>query len=117
MKKQSYENFHLLDFLDHHGISYRTSGKNIGAGWIGIETCPFCTGGGFHFGVHARSKVGNCWICGEKCSPLGLIMALVNCQSHECYNILREFSSEDISWIPKPDETGERVIFPLDMLK
>lgn len=110
--RQSFETFHLLNFLDDHGIAYRSSGKNIGAGWIGIESCPFCTGGGYHFAVHARSKSCNCWICGETCNIIGFIKAVLNCGNHVAYSNIKEFNDDNIDWIPEDDTTGQEVTWP-----
>lgn len=110
--KQDFETFHILNFLDEYGIAYKTSGKNIGAGWVGVETCPFCTGGGYHFAVHARHKTGNCWICGETCNAVGLVRAVLNCGNREAYENISRFNSEDLDWIPEGDETGQEVIWP-----
>lgn len=115
--KQTFESFHLLEFLDEYGIAYKSSGKNIGAGWIGIETCPFCTGGGYHFAVHARHKTGNCWICGETCNAIGLIIALLDCNVKVAYENINQFNSEDLDWIPEADSTGQIVIWPDGIIK
>jgi len=115
--KQSFETFHVLDFLDEYGIAYKTSGKNIGAGWIGIESCPFCTGGGYHFAVHARSKTGNCWICGETCNAVGLVRAMLDCNSGEAYKNIKQFNSDDLDWIPEDDTTGQEVLWPDGLVK
>jgi hypothetical protein len=110
--KQSFETFHVLEFLDEYGIAYKTSGKNIGAGWIGLESCPFCTGGGYHFAVNARSKTGNCWICGETCNAVGLVIAILDCNSAEAYKNIKQFNSDDMDWMPEADETGQEVVWP-----
>lgn len=116
-RKVDFSTFHIINFFDEHGISYRTSGKNIGAGWIGLESCPFCTAGGFHFGVHARNKTGSCWICGESCGCLTLVKVLLDCDKREAWSEIKRFNSDDLSWIPDQDYTGDSVIFPDGMVK
>ena len=115
--KQSYETFQILNFLDEYGIAYKTSGKNIGAGWIGIETCPFCTGGGYHFAVNARSKTSNCWICGETSNAVNLVKAFLDCSTREAFDNIKQFDSDDMDWIPEPDHTGAEVIWPDGVIK
>lgn len=115
--KQSFDTFQVLNFLDEYGIAYKTSGKNIGAGWIGVETCPFCTGGGYHFAINARSKTGNCWICGETCNAINLIKSFLDCNTREAYENIKKFDSDDLDWMPEPDYTGNEVIWPDGMNK
>ena len=53
-------------------IDYKTSGKNISAGWIGTN-CPFCGEQNYHCGVNLDSKRYSCWVC----SASGTILKLV----------------------------------------
>lgn len=59
----------LLDGLD---IEYKTSGKNIGSGCVGI-VCPFCGDQSNHCGIFIRKNLFKCWVCGEKGSIVKLI--------------------------------------------
>jgi len=107
-----YSSFNIIGFLDEHGISYRTSGKNIANGWIGIESCPFCSGGGFHFGVKLSSNSGSCWLCGENANAIKIISAIAEIGWKEAYQILYKFSSDVVDWIPESDKPGQQVILP-----
>ena len=56
MGKLSLQDFDITQFLEDHDIGFRTGVKNVGIGWIGVETCPFCGVGGYHFGININSK-------------------------------------------------------------
>lgn len=59
------EHVDIRELLESIGINYRESGKNIGKGWLGIESCPYCGTGNFHIGIHISTKAVSCWKCGE----------------------------------------------------
>jgi DNA primase len=67
----------IQNILDQFDIDYKTSGKNIGRGWIGIEECPFCGGGGFHCGIKSSGCGFSCFICGEKGGIVKLLLRLL----------------------------------------
>ena len=46
----------LIDFLDEIDVNFETSGKNIGEGWVGIDTCPFNGCSNLHFGINIANK-------------------------------------------------------------
>jgi len=52
----------VKDILDHFGIDYKPSGKNVSANDVNID-CPLC-GGERHLGIHVTKGLINCWICG-----------------------------------------------------
>jgi len=110
--KTDYSSFNIIGFLDEYGISYRTSGKNIANGWIGIETCPFCSGSGFHFGVKLSSNNGSCWICGDGGNAVSIIANVAEVSWKEAYQILHKFNSDVVDWIPESDKPGQQVILP-----
>lgn len=115
MKKKSYQDystFNVVAFLDEFGISYKTSGKNIANGWIGLESCPFCTAGGFHFGIRLSSNTGSCWICGETGNALKIVSAVAEVGWRESYVIIAQFSSDTVDWVTIGDSPGESVIYP-----
>lgn len=69
-------------FLDQHGVAYRTTGRNVGAGRLVVK-CPFCGAAdpSEHMGILLN---GEAWGClrdkthrGK--SKIKLVMALLNC--------------------------------------
>jgi hypothetical protein len=57
------QEFDIYQFLDDNNITYKTTGENIGVGWIGIETCINCENSNYHFGININTKTYSCWIC------------------------------------------------------
>jgi DNA primase len=116
-KHKDFSGFNVLAFLDDYGIGYKSSGKNIANGWIGVESCPFCTGGGFHFGIRLSSNSGNCWICGETGNAVKIISAIADIGIRETYQVIEKYSSETIDWVTLPDSTNSELIYPDGILK
>lgn len=58
------DNVDLRDLLDSLNIHYTSSGKNVSAGWVGVQ-CPFCDDNHNHMGINIRSKLVSCWKCGK----------------------------------------------------
>ncbi len=110
--KNSYkfEGFDIFKFLDHYNIPYTEYGKNIGNSWFALEECPFCQGGGNHFGINIQSKGYSCFICGEKGAPPNLVKELLRVSYGEALGIIKEFFNGDLEFDIK--ETGDKVIFP-----
>lgn len=111
-KQQDFSSFNVASFLDDYGIGYKRSGKNIANGWLGIESCPFCTGGGFHFGIRLNSNSGNCWVCGETGNALKIVSAIAEVGYRESFEIIKKFSSDTVDWITLPDSVGKDVVMP-----
>lgn len=117
MKRKTTGNYSDVDlegFLDHHGINYRTSGKNIGSEWMGI-CCPFCGESGYHCGIHLDHKLFSCWVCAESGTFLRLITCLLNCSWKEALTALDPFRGHFVE--RKPLELAKEVIFPTRMTK
>lgn len=117
MAKKSYKDWSSIDMmgiLDLYDISYSSSGKNIGTGYFGIETCPFCEASGNHFGVRIDSNVGVCFVCGESGTPPKIIKEITQEPWKKVYELLNEFSDDD-RWIPTSPSHGDEVIFPEDV--
>jgi hypothetical protein len=68
--------FNVTDYLDSKGIYYRSEGKNIQPGWVGID-CPFCIDQdrGQHLGISATGGI-SCWRCGARGNVYKLIKLL-----------------------------------------
>ena len=114
MTKKTYKDWSSIDLigiLNLYDISYSDSGKNIGTGYFGIETCPFCEAPGNHFGVRTDSNVGTCFVCGETASAPRIVKEITQEPWKKVYDILKEFSDDD-RYIPSTPSPGDDVIFP-----
>ena len=65
----------IEQFLSEQGIDYRTEGKNIGQGCVGV-CCPFCGDTSYHLGIFRDHKNWTCWCCNEKGCLYDLMRAL-----------------------------------------
>jgi len=110
-----FQEFDIFKFLDHYDIPYLEYGKNIGTQWFSLKECPFCGGGGNHFGVNIQSKGWSCWICGEKGTAPKLVMELLKIEYPEAMDIIKEFYDGDLEFIIK--ETGDEVIMPSGVIE
>lgn len=60
----------LQEFLSEHKVSCSTTHKKHSrAGWIQIETCPWCHSGNFHLGITLDCSRASCYVCGGKHVP------------------------------------------------
>jgi len=83
-------------YLDHRGILYSYSGKNVQQGWIGIQ-CVWCDDHSNHLGINLSSKTISCWKCGQKGTILKLIMKLERCNLDKANQIAKNFQNVIIS--------------------
>jgi DNA primase len=88
--------FDILAYLDDKGIPYKPGGKNIGKGWIGIH-CPFpnCSDHSQHLGIHKKSGIFSCWICGEKGPADKLVSAIEECSYNQARAIMEAYPGFD----------------------
>ena len=86
------KNFLLEDYLRATGVSYKTSGKNIGEGWIGLQECPYCKDKRFHLGINKKAGIYSCWICKKSGNIISLIQELENTSQYEAIQIYKNFS-------------------------
>lgn len=86
----------IIDYLDSKGIEYKTKGKNISSGWVGIETCPSCLDSGFHFGINSKELNYSCWVCGEKGGPVNLFRLLEKCGYKRAKMLVEQYFPTDI---------------------
>jgi DNA primase len=80
----------LLDDLD---IEYKTSGKNIGSGCVGI-VCPFCGDQSNHCGIFIKRNLFKCWVCQEKGSIIRLIKEIKGISYTKAENIVKGYLQE-----------------------
>jgi len=88
--KYDIADFDVIAFLQDRGIQFDTEGKNISAGWIGIN-CPFCSDPSNHCGINIESKIFTCWVCAEKGNAIKLVTELESCSYKEAINIMQDF--------------------------
>ena len=84
----------LLSFLDDLNINYETSGKNIGEGWVGLDTCPFNGCENYHFGINISNKSINCWVCDVDGTIIKLLMKYFNISKDEAFLMIKEHIEE-----------------------
>lgn len=87
--------FNIIKFLNKYDIEYRTKGKNISDGWVGVN-CPNpdCRDKTFHLGFDLKSTMISCWKCGFK--PLRNVISMllsVPYHSPKIDDIINEFST------------------------
>lgn len=68
-------NFDFLGELEKRNIQFKTSGRNIGQNFIGMD-CPFCGDRRNHLGVSKQHGFYSCFVCGAKGSFQYLIFKL-----------------------------------------
>ena len=68
-------NFDFLGELEKRNIAFKTSGRNIGQNYIGMD-CTFCGDGRNHLGVNKHNGCYYCFVCGAKGSFKYLVYKL-----------------------------------------
>ena len=80
----------ISEFLDDCGVNYKYEGKNIGDSFIGIESCPNCNKGNFHFGIHKKQLFGSCLVCKVFYSPIKIVSIFKKINIKEAFDYLVE---------------------------
>jgi len=88
-----------VGLIEHLGIDYHPSGKNVASNDINI-CCPFCGEDGYHLGVNKDNGQINCWVCGfdyqdRYPSLITLVMTLNDCSFLDAKSIVDEFKLDD----------------------
>jgi len=92
--------FNVIAYLDARGIAYKTTGKNVSAGWIGIQCVyPLCDDHSNHLGINLDTGVHSCWKCGNRGGPERLVELIDRVEWAEASDIVKRFS--DNSFIPE----------------
>lgn len=99
--------FDIQRFLGDNKIDYRTSGKNIGRGWVGIRNCPFCGDRKYHLGMHKKTANLHCFRCGTKVWIIEYIMEAYKTTRQEARTAIRGYvdwtqTKEDEHILSKP---------------
>jgi DNA primase len=71
-----YSDVDVQSLFTSEGIDFRTSGKNISAGWIGTN-CPFCGEQSAHCGVNLDTKRYSSWVCSQTGTLAKLVAVLL----------------------------------------
>lgn len=109
-KNVQFEQLDILKLFDYYGIEYTEHGKNIGSGWLGLDTCPFCGITGNHFGVNIQTKFFSCFGCSQKGNPVKLIKELLKVTYPESLKIIKKFYNGELTFDIK--ESGDKVSLP-----
>jgi DNA primase len=93
----------IRQYLEHKGITYKTEGKNVTAGWAEVP-CPFCINDpSEHLGINLDSNSINCWKCGTTGTIFKYVMKIEKCSFKRSESLLKPFTYTDI-----PPEQIER---------
>ena len=90
-KAGDYSTFDVMAYLESKGIPYRTRGKNIKQGWIGVQSI-FWPDHDYHLGINLQSKACSCWLSGKKGTALFLVREIENCSWAEAHAVIDAFS-------------------------
>lgn len=66
----------VKEFLEEHKVAHSTTHHHSRAGWIQIQTCPFCHSNNYHLGVTTDGRRCSCWKCGSH--PVAKALQLVS---------------------------------------
>lgn len=81
--------FDIKAYLNEKNIPFKTSGKNIGRGWIGTS-CPFCGDNRNHLGI--RDFAFSCWRCGSKGSLFKFVLELEDKDVQRAKRVIQKHS-------------------------
>lgn len=87
--------FNLIEYLEDRNISYRTSGKNVSSGWVGVN-CPWCGDPSEHLGINVTGLGFYCWSCGQKGYITKYIAEMENINFQRVETVITRFSDPDI---------------------
>lgn len=85
----------LTEFLSDRNIRYRTKGKNIGRGFIGVQ-CPYCFDSNNHCGLAVDKPYFNCFVCSSKGNLAKYIRQITNYSWRKCYEIQNSIFPEEL---------------------
>lgn len=101
--------FDAIRFCRNNNISYRTTGANVGTGWVGVS-CPFCGDNNFHGGIKGFSYT--CWKCGTH-TLADYIKEVLDIPS--AYSIIKEYDNEEDVSYEKKEARASSIILPGDL--
>ena len=120
------EIFDTQSWLASRGISYQTTGQDVGSGWIGV-CCPFCDNDpAFHLGINlsnprfTRNYI-HCWRCGKKGNITHLIKEKEKCSWSAINAILEKYKDRTLIHLRTEDKFQRKTesdhILPSDARK
>ena len=107
-----YDDVDIESLLNSEGIPYKSSGKNISAGWIGVN-CPFCGEQSYHCGINLDSKRYSCWVCTQAGTLAKYVGVAVNCGYREANLIISDFRG--FHYTAPVRSLSSNVVFPTRM--
>lgn len=81
------EDWDIISYLEEKGVDYRTSGKNIAKGSVGV-LCPRCSDRSYHLNISIEKKIFHCWRCGYSGNAIDLIVMVEGGTKQEAYALL-----------------------------
>lgn len=96
------------------GIDYRSGGKNISAGWLGVN-CPFCGEQNNHCGVNLDSKRYSCWVCSQSGTIVKLVGVLLRIDYGKANRIIDDYRG--FHYEAPVRELSPEVIMPSNLSK
>lgn len=84
--------FDVQGYLNDHHIKYWDRGKNISAGWIGIQ-CLWCDDHSNHLGINLSKKSINCHRCPITGTIIKIVMKISRVDYETACSIIRNYSS------------------------
>lgn len=104
--------FDVQEYLSERGYTYVSEGKNVSAGWLGIN-CPYCHDKSNHMGINLQSLTISCWKCGKRGNVLSLVMIIDGCSFNRAKDIITKFPLKEFSHLVRPKRTpAEKTMFP-----
>lgn len=111
----------LIEFLEENNIEYWEEGKNVSAGWTGLN-CPFCNDPSNHGGISPDRTAYNCFRCG-KSTVAKYIKEKLECSWNQAIttaNKLADYGeggAERGSLGTSPPFDSRRAVFPVNSTK
>ncbi len=84
--------FDAVQFCKDYNIDYRTSGKNVSDGWVGIND-PYTIDTSYHLGINLSGAYTYSWKTGGH-SLLHVIKTLLGVDSRKAQSIIDEYSQD-----------------------
>lgn len=105
------DNVDIRSLLESTNIHYRESGKNISAGWIGVN-CPWCDDQSEHLGINLKSKTVSCWKCGQTGTIISYLAKEVG-SFPESLNIIKQYIPRELQFESEKEKSGvSEVLLP-----
>lgn len=104
-----YSDVDIQSLFTTEGIDYRTAGKNISRGWVGVN-CPFCGEQNNHCGVNLDTKRYSCWVCSQSGTLVKLVAVYLNLDYKQANIIIDDYRG--FRYDAPVRELSEQIILP-----